>query len=97
MSKVCLKWFTLAVEMLNLIYDVCMAIVASAIYINLRGSRDCLCMSVAADGRPAAFVCLCHRAASFTYFGGVLRCPHKHIVTITKVTSQETLCTHVWK
>ena len=29
--------------------------------------------------------CLCHRAASFTYFGEVLRCPHKRIVTITKV------------
>ena len=28
---------------------------------------------------------LCHRAASFTYFGKVLRCPHKRIVTITKV------------
>ena len=34
--------------------------------------------------RPA-WVCLCHRAASFTYFGEVLRCPHKRIVTITKV------------
>ena len=39
-----------------------------------------------------AFVCvlhniarLCHRAASFTYFGKVLRCPHKRIVAITKV------------
>ena len=30
-------------------------------------------------------VCLCHRAASFTYLGEVLRCPHKRIVTITKV------------
>ncbi len=28
---------------------------------------------------------LCHRAASFTYFGEVLLCPHKRIVTITKV------------
>ena len=28
---------------------------------------------------------LCHRAASFTYFGEVLHCPHKCIVTITKV------------
>ena len=28
---------------------------------------------------------LCHRAASFTYFVEVLRCPHKRIVTITKV------------
>ena len=52
---------------------------------NLRRSLDCLCVSVAADGRPAAFVCLCHRAASFTYFGEVLRCPHKRIVAITKV------------
>ena len=25
------------------------------------------------------------RAASFTYFGDLLRCPHKRIVTITKV------------
>ena len=33
----------------------------------------------------AGCVCLCHRAASFTYFGEVLRCPHKRIVTITKV------------
>ena len=39
----------------------------------------------ACPSRPAAFVCLCHRAASFTYFGEVLRCPHKRIVTITKV------------
>ena len=42
-----------------------------------------------ADGRPAGCVCLfvylCHRAATFTYFGEVLRCPHKRIVTITKV------------
>ena len=30
-------------------------------------------------------VYLCHSAASFTYFGEVLRCPHKRIVTITKV------------
>ena len=36
------------------------------LYINLRRSRDCLCVSVA-------------------YFGEVLRCPHKRIVTITKV------------
>ena len=34
--------------------------------------------------RPAAFVCLCHCAASFTYFGEVLRCPHKRIVTINE-------------
>ena len=32
----------------------------------------------AADGRPAGCVCLCHRAASFTYFGEVLRCQHMH-------------------
>ena len=32
-----------------------------------------------------AGVCLCHRAASLTYFGEVLLCPHKRIVTITKV------------
>ena len=36
-------------------------------------------------GCPAAFVFLCHRAASFTYFEEVLRCAHKRIVTITKV------------
>ena len=40
-------------------------------------------------GRPVwvrvAGRCLCHRAASFTYVGEVLRCPHKRIVTITKV------------
>ena len=47
------------------------------IYINLRRSRDCLSVAV--------WICLCHRAASFTYFGEVLRCPHKRIVTITKV------------
>ena len=34
-------------------------------------------MSVAA-GR-AAGVGLCHRAASFTYFGEVLHCPHKSV------------------
>ena len=28
---------------------------------------------------------LCHRAASFTYFGEVLRCQYTRIVTITKV------------
>ena len=43
------------------------------------------CPSRPTAGRPAAFVCFCHRAASFTYFGEVLRCPHKRIVTITKV------------
>ena len=52
------------------------------LYINLRRARDCLSVR--------GFVCplsvgLCHRAASFTYFGEVLRCPHKRIVTITKV------------
>ena len=39
-------------------------------------------------GRPVwvrLSVCLCHCAASFTYFGEVIRCPHKRIVTITKV------------
>ena len=38
--------------------------------------------------RPAGrcgCVCLCHRAPAFNYFGEVLRCPHKRIVTITKV------------
>ena len=53
------------------------------LYINLRRSRDCLCVSVAAS--RSVLVCLCHRAASFTYFGEVLRCPHKRIVTVTKV------------
>ena len=43
------------------------------------------CTSRPAAEGPDAFVCLCHRAASFTYFGEVLRCPHKRIVTITKV------------
>ena len=41
-------------------------------------------IAFACPSRPAG-VCLCHRAASFTYFGEVLRCPHKRIVTITKV------------
>ena len=50
------------------------------LYINLRTSRDCLCVSVAAGQLR-----LCHRAALFTYFGEVLHCPHKRIVTITKV------------
>ena len=64
------------------------------LYINLRRSRDCLCVSVAA-GRPAAFVCLCHRAVSFTYFW---KCYAVHINTSSlqrKCTSQETLYT--WK
>ena len=39
----------------------------------------------ACPSRPAAFVCLCHRAASFTYFGELLRCPHECIITNTKV------------
>ena len=43
------------------------------------------CPSRPAADRPAAFVCLCHRAASFTYFGEVFRCPRKRIGTITKV------------
>ena len=55
------------------------------LYINLRRSRDCLCVSVAATVWVRLSVCLCHRAASFTYFGEVLRCPHKRIVTIKKV------------
>ena len=54
------------------------------LYINLRKSRDCICVSVAA-GRCGLFCSLFVRAASFTYFGEVLRCPHKRIVTITKV------------
>ena len=41
-------------------------------------------IAFACPSRPAG-VGLCHRAASFTYFGEVLRCPHKPIVTITKV------------
>ena len=53
------------------------------LYINVRRSRDCICVSVAACS-PAG-VGLCHRAGSFTYFGEVLRCPHKRIVTITNV------------
>ena len=39
-------------------------------------------IAFAGPSRPAgvgSFVlCLCHRAASFTYFGKVLRCPHSH-------------------
>ena len=53
------------------------------LYVNLR--MIVFVCRPAADGQPAAFVCLCHCAASFTYFGEVLRCPHKRIVTITKV------------
>ena len=54
-------------------------------YINLR-SRDCLWVSVR-SGVDLLEVCVTSqlRAASFTYFGEVLRCPRKCIVTITKV------------
>ena len=44
-----------------------------------------LSLRVRSGRRPAGCICLCHRAASFTYFGEVLRCPHKRIVAITKV------------
>ena len=46
---------------------------------------DFACPSGPAAWVHVAGVCLCHRAASFTYFGEGLRCPHKRIVTITKV------------
>ena len=55
------------------------------LYINLRRSRDCLCVSVVAGGRrPAAFVCLCHRAASFTYFGDVFNHHMKCVVRLRR-------------
>ena len=58
----------------------------SYLYINLRRSRDCLWVSVR-SGVDSLEVCVTSqlRAASFIYFGEVLRCPHKRIVTITKV------------
>ena len=43
----------------------------------------CLCV-----GDVCVWGCMCVEMclrASFTYFGEVLRCPHKRIVTITKV------------
>ena len=53
------------------------------------GYREATLTNLSESCRPAGVilscVCLCHRAASFTYFGEVLRCPHKRIVTITKV------------
>ena len=55
------------------------------LYINLRRSRDCHACPSRPAGVILSCVCLCHRAASFTYFGEVLCCPHKRIVTITKV------------
>ena len=48
----------------------------SYLYINLRRSRDCRWLFV------DLWLCGC---ASFTYFGQLLCCPHKRIVTITKV------------
>ena len=62
------------------------------LYINLRRSRDCLSASVRSGVDHSFEMCVTSqlRAASFTYFGEVLRCPHKRIVTITKGTSQET-------
>ena len=48
-------------------------------YINLRRLRDCSWMFV------ALCVALWQLRASFTYFGDLLRCPDKRIVTITKV------------
>ena len=61
--------------------------------------RDCLWV-----GRPAGvgvcvvwirwkFVSSQLHAASFTYFGEVLRCPHKRIVTITNPYKLATLMT----
>ena len=56
------------------------------LYINLRRSRDCLWMYVCRDLCVCGCMCvgMCLRA-SFTYFGEMLRCPHKRIVTITRV------------
>ena len=60
----------------------------------LRMSRDCLCVSVAAGRRGFGGVwvcgCVCLWVCGFVslrcfIFGDVLRCPHKHIVTIAKV------------
>ena len=42
----------------------------------------CVCGDVCVWGCMCVGMCL---RASFTYFGGVFRCPHKRIVTITKV------------
>ena len=50
---------------------------ADHLYINLTRSRDCMCVRRCGD----VFLL----RASLTYFGNLLRCPHKHIVTITKV------------
>ena len=47
--------------------------------------RPSVAMSVL-SGVDSVEVCVNQRrAASFTYFGEVLLCPHKRIVTITKV------------
>ena len=59
------------------------------LYINLRRSRDCPWVSVAAGGRRPAgllrlFVCVI-ALHHLLIFGEVLRCPHKRTVTITKV------------
>ena len=64
-------------------FIVLVSYIIAHLYINLRRSRDCLCRRGRPADRPG--VGLCHRAASFTYFWEVLRCPHKRIVTITKV------------
>ena len=45
----------------------------------------CVCVCVCACACACACACVCVCAASFTYFGEVLRCPHKRIVTIAKV------------
>ena len=56
-------------------------------YASFLRSGDCLCVSVASGWRRCGFsdASVCHRAALFTYYGEVLRCPHKRIVTIMKV------------
>ena len=41
----------------------------------------CVCVGVCV----CVCVCVCVSYASLTYFGDLLHCPHKRIVTITKV------------
>ena len=63
--------------------------------INLRRSHDCLSVSVRSGVDHSFEACVPSqlRAAPFTYFGEVLRCPHRRIVTITKVYIKETTYT----
>ena len=63
--------------------------------INLRRSHACLSVSVRSGVDHSFEACVPSqlRAAPFTYFGEVLRCPHRRIVTITKVYIKETTYT----